>query len=116
MKIAVITLGCPKNLVDTEVMLGLLANDGHEFAADAGDADMVIVSTCSFISAAVPESRAVVDECLELKRAGAVEHVIVAGCLPQRYANATWEMFPGVDAVVGCSDFERIADVVRSSG
>ena len=113
MKIAVITLGCPKNLVDTEVMLGLLANDGHEFAADAGDADMVIVSTCSFISAAVLESRAVVDECLELKRAGAVEHVIVAGCLPQRYANATWEMFPGVDAVVGCSDFEKIANVVR---
>jgi ribosomal protein S12 methylthiotransferase len=113
MKIAVITLGCPKNLVDTEVMLGLLANDGHEFAADAGDADMVIVSTCSFISAAVLESRAVVDECLELKRAGAVEHVVVAGCLPQRYANATWEMFPGVDAVVGCSDFEKIANVVR---
>ena len=113
MKIAVITLGCPKNLVDTEVMLGLLADAGHEFAADAGDAEIVIVSTCSFISAAVLESRAVVDECLELKNTGSVSHVIVAGCLPQRYGTATWEMFPGVDGVVGCSDFERIADVVR---
>ena len=113
MKIAVITLGCPKNLVDTEVMLGLLANEGHEFAADPAEADVIIVSTCSFISAAVLESRAVVDECLQLKDAGTVGHVIVAGCLPQRYADATWEMFPGVDAVVGCSDFERIADVVR---
>lgn len=113
MKIAVISLGCPKNLVDTEVMLGLLADEGYEFAADAGEADIVIVSTCSFISAAVLESRAVVDECLELKDAGAVAHVIVAGCLPQRYADATWEMFRGVDAVVGCSDFESIVDVVR---
>jgi len=113
MKIAVISLGCPKNLVDTEVMLGLLADEGYEFAADAGEADIVVVSTCSFISAAVVESRAVVDGCLELKDAGRVGHVIVAGCLPQRYADATWEMFPGVDAVVGCSDFERIAEVVR---
>ncbi len=113
MKIAVITLGCPKNLVDTEVMLGLLANAGHEFAADAGDADIIIVSTCSFISAAVRESRAIVDECLELKNTGSVGHVIVAGCLPQRYETSTWEMFPGVDGVVGCSDFERIAEVVH---
>ena len=113
MKIAVITLGCPKNLVDTEVMLGLLADEGHEFAADPAEAEIVVVSTCSFISAAVLESRAVVDECLQLKDEGTVEHVIVAGCLPQRYGNATWEMFPGVDAVVGCSDFERIAEVVR---
>jgi ribosomal protein S12 methylthiotransferase len=113
MKIAVITLGCPKNLVDTEVMLGLLADAGHEFAADAGDADIIIVSTCSFISAAVRESRAIVDECLELKNTGSVGHVIVAGCLPQRYGTSTWEMFPGVDGVVGCSDFERIAEVVH---
>jgi len=113
MKIAVITLGCPKNLVDTEVMLGLLADEGHEFVADPAAAEVVIVSTCSFISAAVLESRTVVDECLRLKDAGTVRHVIVAGCLPQRYADATWEMFPGVDAVVGCSDFEKIAEVVR---
>jgi ribosomal protein S12 methylthiotransferase len=113
MKIAVITLGCPKNLVDTEVMLGLLADEGHEFASEVGEADTVIVSTCSFISAAVEESRDVVDQCLALKTGGAVRHVIVAGCLPQRYGAATWDMLPGVDAVVGCSDFEKIAQVVR---
>ncbi len=114
MKIAVITLGCPKNLVDTEVMLGLLADDGHEFVAEVGEADTAIVSTCSFISAAVEESRGVVDQCLALKAEGAVRHVIVAGCLPQRYGATTWDMFPGVDAVVGCSDFEEIARVVRA--
>jgi len=113
MKIAVITLGCPKNLVDTEVMLGLLADEGYEFAADPAEAEVVIVSTCSFISAAVLESRTVIDECLLLKNAGTVNQVIVAGCLPQRYADATWAMFPGVDAVVGCSDFEKIAEVVK---
>jgi len=112
MKIAVITLGCPKNLVDTEVMLGLLAEDGHEFTADPAEAETVIVSTCSFISAAVQESREVIEEVLALKAEGSVERVVVAGCLPQRYADSTWEMFPGVDAVVGCSDFESIAEVV----
>ncbi|MFH1690158.1 MAG: 30S ribosomal protein S12 methylthiotransferase RimO [Candidatus Eisenbacteria bacterium] len=113
MKIAFITLGCPKNLVDTEVMLGLLADEGHEFTPEAGEADTIIVSTCSFISAAVQESRGVVDQCLALKADGAVRHVVVAGCLPQRYGAATWGMFPGVDAVVGCSDFEKIVEVVR---
>ena len=113
MKIAVITLGCPKNLVDTEVMLGLLAEEGHEFAADPAEADTVIVSTCSFISAAVQESREVVEDVLALKARGSVERVVVAGCLPQRFGDTTWDMFPGVDAVVGCSDFESIADVVR---
>ena len=113
MKIAVITLGCPKNLVDTEVMLGLLAEEGHEFSADPAEADTVIVSTCSFISAAVQESREVIEDVLALKARGSVERVVVAGCLPQRFGDTTWDMFPGVDAVVGCSDFERIAEVVR---
>ena len=113
MKIAVITLGCPKNLVDTEVMLGLLAEEGHEFADDPAKADTVVVSTCSFISAAVQESREVIEDVLALKAAGSIERVVVTGCLPQRFGDATWDMFPGVDAVVGCSDFEGIAGVVQ---
>lgn len=113
MKIAVITLGCPKNLVDTEVILGLLSDAGHEFAAETGCADLIIVSTCSFISAAVDESRRVVEECLELKRDGVVGRVLVAGCLPQRYGRRTFEMLPGVDGVVGSSEFQRIAEAVE---
>jgi ribosomal protein S12 methylthiotransferase len=113
MKIALITLGCPKNLVDTEVMLGLLSRAGHEFTADPADAETVIVSTCSFIAAAVQESRDVVAQCLDLKSLGRVRHVVVAGCLPQRFGDRTWAMFPGVDGVVGCSDFPTIACVLR---
>jgi len=113
MKIAVITLGCPKNLVDTEVMLGILSDAGHEFVGEPAGADVVIVNTCSFIAAAVQESREVIEECIELKESGAVERVVVAGCLPQRYGERTWKMFPGIDAVVGCSDFEAIAEAVE---
>jgi len=112
-KIAFITLGCPKNLVDTEVMLGILAQAGHQFAGDPAEADVAIVSTCSFIAAAVQESREVIDGCLALKDRGLVERVVVAGCLSQLYGERTWNMFPVVDGVVRCSDFERIDDVVR---
>lgn len=114
MRVAVITLGCPRNLVDTEVMLGALQQAGHEFASEPAGADVAIVNTCSFISAAVAESRGVVDDCLRLKRSGSLGRVVVTGCLPQRYGRATLRMFPGVDGVVGCSGFERIADVVRA--
>ncbi|MBN2565515.1 MAG: 30S ribosomal protein S12 methylthiotransferase RimO [Candidatus Eisenbacteria bacterium] len=114
MRIAVIALGCPKNLVDTEVMLGLLDEAGHTFTDAAEEADLVIVSTCSFISAAVQESSAVVSDCLRLRdAAGPLRGVVVAGCLPQRYGRRTFDIFPGVDAVVGCSGFGRIVDVVR---
>jgi ribosomal protein S12 methylthiotransferase len=113
MRIAVIALGCPKNLVDTEVMLGRLEESGFSFVGTPEGADLVIVSTCSFISEAVRESVEVVRECLHLKREGGPSHVVVAGCLPQRYGRRTFDILPGVDAVVGCSGFGRIADVLR---
>ena len=112
MTIAVISLGCPKNLVDTEVMLGLLDERGHLFSADVEGADIVIVNTCSFISAAVAESLDVIEECVSLKREGRVGRVVVAGCLPQRYGRSTWEMSEGVDGVIGCSDVQHIVDAV----
>lgn len=113
MRIAVIALGCPKNLVDTEVMLGQLHESGFTFADDPEGADVVVVSTCSFISEAVRESLEIVRDCLRMKSRGGVSHVVVAGCLPQRYGRRTFDMLPGVDAVVGCSGFGRIVDVVR---
>lgn len=114
MKIALITLGCPKNLVDAEVMMGLLDDAGHELIGDPADADVAIVNTCSFIAAAVEESRAVVEDCLELKRRGAPGAVVIAGCLPQRYGRRTLDLFPDVDGVVGSSVFHKIADVVST--
>jgi ribosomal protein S12 methylthiotransferase len=113
-RLALITLGCPKNLVDAEVMLGLLTAEGHQLVWSEESADVAIVNTCSFIAAAIQESREFTENLLEKKAAGRLGRVIVAGCLPQRFGKATWEMFPGVDGVVGCSDFERIAEAVAA--
>ena len=112
MRIALITLGCPKNLVDAEVMLGLLDASGHELVSDPDGADVAIVNTCSFIAAAVDESRSVIEQCLELKRRGTLCAVVVAGCLPQRYGERTLELFPNVDGVVGCSAFQEMPEIL----
>src|SRR5215813_8954774 len=79
-----VSLGCPKNLVDSERMLGLLAQDGYVLVPDAERADLVIVNTCGFIDAARQESLGVIREMLERKRAGAIKGVVVAGCLAER--------------------------------
>ena len=78
---ALVSLGCPKNLVDSERMLGLLRDDGWQFVAEPRGADLVIVNTCAFLEASRQESYGVIDEMLALKRSGATRGVIVAGCL-----------------------------------
>jgi ribosomal protein S12 methylthiotransferase len=113
LNIAFITLGCPKNLVDTEIMLGLLDRAGHRLVGEPDGADVAVVNTCSFIASAVAESAAVVRGCLELKVAGRLARVVVAGCLAQRYGDQLFESLPGVDGVVGCSHFESIVDAVE---
>jgi len=105
MKVALITLGCPKNLVDAEVMLGLIDAAGHTLTADPRSADAVVVNTCAFVSAAVDEARRVIEDTVRLRRGALGPRLVVAGCLPQRYGELTMSMFPGVDAVVGCSRF-----------
>jgi ribosomal protein S12 methylthiotransferase len=115
MKVALITLGCPKNLVDAEVMLGLIDRAGHSLVGDPAGADLVVVNTCAFIASAVSEARSTVEGCLELKRRGLVRSVVVAGCLPQRYGAGTAGLLPGVDGVVGCSHFLEIADVIAEA-
>lgn len=112
LKVALITLGCPKNLVDAEVMLGLLDQAGHSFTEDLGGADVVIVNTCAFISAAIQESRDVIEECISLKEGGALGRIVVAGCLPQRLGERLLCLYPQVDAVIGCSHLFRIADTL----
>jgi ribosomal protein S12 methylthiotransferase len=115
MRIALITLGCPKNLVDAEHMLGGLVDAGHALVADPSSADVVIVNTCAFLDSAVRESSDTVNEVLALRQKGWPGRVVVAGCLPERYGRRTFEMLPGVDAVVGCLSVERIVDVVESA-
>ena len=109
--VSFVSLGCSKNLVDSERMLGLLAQDGFALVPEGQQADLVIVNTCGFIDAARQESCGVIEEMLERKRAGTVKGVVVAGCLAERQKDLLLEQFPEVDQVVGVFGREEIARV-----
>jgi ribosomal protein S12 methylthiotransferase len=109
---AFVSLGCPKNLVDSERMLGKLCQDGYTLVPDADGADVVVVNTCGFIEPARQESLAVIREMLALKDQGRVGSVVVAGCLAERKQDALLEEVPGVDHIVGVFGREEIAQVV----
>jgi ribosomal protein S12 methylthiotransferase len=112
-KVGLISLGCPKNLVDSEVMLGFLRADGYEVTSNAEDADVLVVNTCSFIAPAQEESVSTILEMAELKKSGRAKRLIVAGCLVERYRGEIREQIPEIDAVVGTGEVERILDAVR---
>jgi ribosomal protein S12 methylthiotransferase len=108
LKVGFVSLGCPKNLVDSEVMMGLVARAGAEITHRAEDADVIVVNTCSFIGTAQQES---VDTILEMaahKAAGRVKKLVVAGCLVERFRNEIQKSIPEVDAVVGTGELETI--------
>jgi ribosomal protein S12 methylthiotransferase len=109
---AFVSLGCPKNLVDSERMLGLLAAEGYVLTPDPDGADFVVVNTCGFIDAARQESLAVLQEMAELKRQGRVGGLIVAGCLAERLKERLLELVPEIDGVFGVFAREDIARVV----
>src|SRR5580692_6564591 len=107
-KVGFVSLGCPKNLVDSEVMMGLLARAGAELSQRAEDADIIVVNTCSFIDSAQQES---VDTILEMaahKTSGRAKKLIVAGCLVERYRDEIRKRIPEVDAVVGTGELQNI--------
>ncbi len=110
---AFVSLGCPKNLVDSERMLGKLAQDGYTLVTDADGADVVVVNTCGFIEPARQESLGVIREMLKLKDQGKVGSVVVAGCLAQRKGDELRAEVPGVDQIVGVFGREEIAQVVE---
>src|SRR3954471_15720320 len=110
---AFVSLGCPKNLVDSERMLGKLAQDGYALVPDADGADVVVVNTCGFIEPARQESLAVIREMLELKKDGRVGAVVVAGCLAERKKDDLLAEVPGVDHIVGVFGREEIVPVVN---
>ena len=107
-KIGFVSLGCPKNLVDSEVMMGLLAHGGAEITPRAEDADIIVVNTCSFIDTAKQESVDTILEMAQHKVNGRAQKLIVAGCLVERYRNEIQKNIPEVDAVVGTGELEQI--------
>src|SRR5579872_3094801 len=107
-KVGFVSLGCPKNLVDSEVMMGLLSHGGAELTARAEDADVIVVNTCSFIDSAKRESVDAILEMAQHKTAGRVKKLVVAGCLVERYRDEIRKNIPEVDAVVGTGELEKI--------
>src|SRR5437762_13127542 len=110
---AFVSLGCPKNLVDSERMLGKLAQDGYALTPDADGADVVVINTCGFIEPARQESLAVIREMLALKEQGRVGAVVVAGCLAERRREVLLDEVPGVDQIVGVFGREEISVAVN---
>jgi len=113
-RIHVTTLGCPKNQVDTEVMLGVLARAGHEIVLDPEAADVLVVNTCAFIGPAKEESIDAILEAARTKAAREGRRLVVTGCLAQRYADALVGELAEVDALVGTGDLTRIAEAVAA--
>jgi len=114
-KVGFVSLGCPKNLVDSEVMMGILAREGYELTPHADEAEVLVVNTCSFIEPAQKESVEAILEMAEYKKFGAARRLIVAGCLVERYRKEIQAQIPEVDAIVGTGEVERILDAVRGT-
>ena len=113
MKIGLISLGCPKNLVDSEVMLGLAERAGHELTNDAASADVLVVNTCAFIDSAKQESIDAILEMARHKADGACRRLVVTGCLAERYRDELKKEIPEIDAVLGTGE---VPDIVAAIG
>lgn len=114
-KISMVSLGCPKNLVDAEMMLEALKNDGYEITPYENEADVIIVNTCGFIEDAKREAIENILECANYKTEGNLKALVVTGCLAERYRDEIAEQFPEVDAVVGIGKNGNIAEIVKKA-
>jgi ribosomal protein S12 methylthiotransferase len=112
MKIGMVSLGCPKNLVDSEVMLGLAQKGGHLLTRDAADADVLVVNTCAFIDKAKQESIDTILEMAEHKKTGACRRLIVTGCMAERYRDELRAQIPEIDAILGTGEVPAIVDAI----
>jgi ribosomal protein S12 methylthiotransferase len=115
MKIGMISLGCPKNLVDSEVMLGLARQSGHQLTRDAAEAEVLIVNTCAFIDKAKQESIDTILEMAELKNTGKCRRLVVTGCMAERYRDELREQIPEIDAVLGTGEVPEIVKAIGGS-
>jgi len=114
-KIGVISLGCAKNLVDTEIMLGLLDRAGYKITNSYQDAEIIIINTCGFIREAKEESIEAILEAIKFKKVGRVKKIIVVGCLSQRYRNELEKEFPEVDVFLGVNEYPYIKDAIEKN-
>ena len=112
LKIALESLGCSKNLMDAEIMTGILKKKGYEFVEEFAEADIIIVNTCGFIRDAKQESIDTIVELSQLKEFGKLKYLIVTGCLAQRYADELLEEIPEIDAIVGTGNFMNISEII----
>ncbi|MBI5887769.1 MAG: 30S ribosomal protein S12 methylthiotransferase RimO [Deltaproteobacteria bacterium] len=112
-KVCLVSLGCSKNLVDSEVMLGILKESGAEITPEAADADVIIVNTCGFINDAKEESIDAILALAKNKKAGRCSRLVVTGCLSQRYKDELAKEMPEVDCFVGTGEYHRIAEVIK---
>ena len=115
-KVGMLSLGCPKNLVDSEVMLGMLARQGYELTTDSAAAEVLVVNTCGFIDSARKESVDTILEMAQLKQSGNLKRLIVAGCLVERYREELKREIPEIDACIGVNQLEEILDVAEPNG
>ena len=116
LRVGLISLGCAKNLVDAEIMLGALLKDGIVITNDAAQADAIIVNTCSFIDAAQEESVDAILESAEVRAAqNRGQSLIVSGCLPQRFRDELPKLLPEVDAFMGIDQVAQVAEIVRQA-
>jgi len=115
-RIGVISLGCSKNLVDTEVMLGHLDRAGYAFVLDSADADVIVVNTCGFIEAARQESIQTILEAAELKKTGRLQKLVVAGCMVQRYREELRDHLPEIDAFIDLDQLEQVVAQIGDVG
>ncbi len=115
-KVSMVSLGCPKNLVDAEVMLGYLSREGYEVTTDEHEAEIIIVNTCSFIKEAKQESVDAILDLADRKHDGRCRLLIVTGCLPQRYQEELAKELPEVDIFIGTGDYPRIAEIIAEQG
>ena len=113
MKILFVSLGCDKNLVDSEMMLGMLAKEGFTFTDDEREAEIIVVNTCCFIHDAKEESVNTILEMAELKKEGKLKVLVAAGCLAQRYQSEIREEIPEVDVIIGTTAIDQIAEAVK---
>src|SRR5208337_2629071 len=112
-RVGFVSLGCPKNLVDSEVMMGMLSTNGAEITSRAEDADIIVVNTCSFIDTAKQESVDTILEMVQHKTHGRARKLIVTGCLVERYRNEIQKNIPEIDAVLGTGE---LADILAAAG
>lgn len=113
MKIGVVSLGCPKNLVDSETMLGLIHEENYEITNDPSEAEIIIVNTCGFIESAKEESINTILQMAEYKKSGSCKYIIVTGCLSQRYAEELFNELSEADAIAGVEVYDEIGSIIK---